>query len=39
MFMMIAFLDTEFTDLVTQPRLLSVGLSQATQVEPISMPK
>jgi hypothetical protein len=25
-FMMIAFLDTEFTDLVTQPRLLSVGL-------------
>jgi hypothetical protein len=24
--MMIAFLDTEFTDLVTQPRLLSVGL-------------
>jgi hypothetical protein len=31
--MMIAFLDTEFTDLVIQPRLLSVGLVAGTTGE------
>ena len=31
-FAMLAFLDTEFTDLVIQPRLLSVGLVTGTGI-------